>query len=262
MDHRPPAPARSADAAGWIAPRLTGRFGAVTRTVPSGFEAYARIFHPADPGGPQPWRWADVATANNRTMHAVAQWSAISTTESGNAALAGVEDPPLGDLEPSTLRALVDALQPHTPVTDCWFATWQGWGDFYGGTLVTASLGGGLDEPIRRAPAELPLDVAHAATFTTPGRDYFLFAGPLADVTRFGSWHTADWFRPRSPNLFWPDDRSWCVASEIDFDSTLVGGSAALIADIAASEELEAWPIGPDDSLAWDADWVNVAGAG
>ena len=38
----------------WIAPRLTGGFGAVTRTVPCGYPAYARICHPAGArdGGP------------------------------------------------------------------------------------------------------------------------------------------------------------------------------------------------------------------
>ena len=30
----------------WIAPRLRGAFGAVGRVCPTGYEAYARIFHP------------------------------------------------------------------------------------------------------------------------------------------------------------------------------------------------------------------------
>jgi hypothetical protein len=262
VDHHPPAPARSADAAYWIAPRLTGSFGAVVRTVPSGFEAYARVFHPADPGGPPQWLWGEVAAANNRTMHAGAQWARISTTPTGEPALPGVDDPALGDLDPDALSALVEVLARHTAVRDCWFAMWQGWDDFYAGALITASSGGRPHEPIKQVPAEWNLDLANAATFTTPGRDYFLFTGPLADATRFGSWHTAEWYSPRSPNLFWPDDRSWCVASEIDFDSTLVGGSSELIADLAANEVLEAWPINPDDSLAWDADTINRPAAG
>lgn len=256
MDNRPPRPAPTADAAAWIAPRLSGGFGAVTRTVPAGFEAYARIFHPAD-AGDVPLRWADMAAANGRTMHAVAQWSRISSARTGEPALPGVEDPATGDLGPQSLGALVEVLAAYTSVTDCWFAVWQGWGDFYGGATVTSWPAGAQREPAREAPAEWQLDIAHAAQFTTPGRDYFLFTGPLEDASRFGSWHTADWFTPRSPNLFWPDDHSWCVASEIDFDSTLVGGSSELIADLAASEELEAWPIDPDDSLAWDADLPN-----
>ncbi len=44
---------------------------------------------------------------------------------------------------------------------------------------------------------------------------------------------------------------------EIDFDSTVVGGSVALIGVILADPALEAFPIGPDDSLTADADHVN-----
>jgi len=62
---------------------------------------------------------------------------------------------------------------------------------------------------------------------------------------------------PQSPNLLWPVDRSWCVATEIDFDSTLVGGSAELIAAVLANPDLEAFPVRPDDSLQADADTVN-----
>jgi hypothetical protein len=58
-------------------------------------------------------------------------------------------------------------------------------------------------------------------------------------------------------NLFWPADRAWCVASEIDFDSTLIGGSIDLIRNILDAPGLDAWAVGPDDSLAYDADHVN-----
>jgi len=42
------------------------------------------------------------------------------------------------------------------------------------------------------------------------------------------------------PNLWWPDDRAWCVASEIDLDETFVGGTRTLIDDILAREDLGA----------------------
>ncbi len=47
------------------------------------------------------------------------------------------------------------------------------------------------------------------------------------------------------------------MASEIDFDSTLVGGSTQLIDDVLQSPALDSWPVQPDDSLAADADRVN-----
>lgn len=55
-----------------------------------------------------------------------------------------------------------------------------------------------------------------------------------------------DWFASQSPSLFWPADDAWCVASEIDFDSTLVGGSSALVQAITDSAALEAFAIEPD----------------
>ena len=63
--------------------------------------------------------------------------------------------------------------------------------------------------------------------------------------------------RRQSPNLFWPADRTWCVASEIDFDSTLIGGSTELVDAILQAPELDAWSVQPDDSLAHDADRLN-----
>jgi len=121
--------------------------------------------------------------------------------------------------------------------------------------VVSSGLGG-LAPSVRQAPEEWQLD-PHAPEFALPHRIYSLFTGPLGDASKIGRCVTSDWWDPQSPNLFWPDDTSWCVASEIDFDSTLVGGTAGLIAEILHSNDLEAWPVGPDDSLAWDGDIIN-----
>ena len=105
-------------------------------------------------------------------------------------------------------------------------------------------------------PVHQQLDL-HAAQFDLPGRQYNLFTGILDQALHIEYWATDDWFLPRSPNLFWPDDRSWCVTSEIDFDSTLVGGSIGLIDEILANDRLEAWSIRPHDSMARDGDTIN-----
>jgi hypothetical protein len=51
-----------------------------------------------------------------------------------------------------------------------------------------------------------------------------------------------------SPNLWWPDDRAWCVATEIDLAWTYLGGSTALISDVLSKPRLEAQPASPDDN--------------
>ena len=60
-----------------------------------------------------------------------------------------------------------------------------------------------------------------------------------------------------SPASHRPTDRAWFVATEIDFDSTLLGGTPDLIRQILTAPALDAWPVGPDDSLAPDADPLN-----
>lgn len=60
-----------------------------------------------------------------------------------------------------------------------------------------------------------------------------------------------------SPQLIWPTDRSWLVVTEVDFDSTLVGGGAELIAAVVDSPGLEAWAVDPDVSLACGADELD-----
>jgi hypothetical protein len=95
------------------------------------------------------------------------------------------------------------------------------------------------------------------ATITLPAREYLLLEGPLGVLEWLGDPGRIEGFMQQSPNLLWPADRAWFLASEIDFDSTLVGGSAALIGAILDTPALDAWPIGRDDSLAFDADLVN-----
>ena len=91
-----------------------------------------------------------------------------------------------------------------------------------------------------------------------PGRDYILFEGPLDAVTTLGRQVTDDWFIPQSPNLFWPEDQSWCVATEIDYDSSIVAGTSELVAAVMAEPTLETWRVDPDDSLMYDGDTVNT----
>ena len=66
-----------------------------------------------------------------------------------------------------------------------------------------------------------------------------------------------------APNLWWPADRSWCVATEIDLAWTYVGGPAGLIEAVLGDERIEALPAGPGDPLttveAWVTAWVDQA---
>jgi hypothetical protein len=64
-----------------------------------------------------------------------------------------------------------------------------------------------------------------------PNRSHYLLAGAVAAVTQLrypgspGAW--------RNPDLFWPDDRRWFVATDVDFWALYIGGTRRLISDLA-----------------------------
>jgi hypothetical protein len=78
--------------------------------------------------------------------------------------------------------------------------------------------------------------------FSVPGRDVFLLEGSVTDalITLEG----IDWCF-QSAMLWWPDDRAWCVSTEIDFSWTYVGGSQNCIAEVLNDPLLEAQLVTP-----------------
>jgi hypothetical protein len=64
-----------------------------------------------------------------------------------------------------------------------------------------------------------------------------------------------------SCNLWWPADHAWCVATEIDLDSTYVGGSEACIEELLANSELEVARLDGAAGVTADSDTLNSAAA-
>ena len=273
-------PVRDVSVGDWLQPRMCGFGGRVCCVVPTdGFEAVARVLHPAEDAG-RPVRWAEVCERLGRTAHALMQWRSISGTRehvttqgrwprryqasTTTSEWTGAE-PEMGNLPPPALTALLDVLARYTPDDDCYHAVWEGWGwlDGRGVAYLVAS----DTTPVPAAPVPqpaLPPEVLAGPRLRLPSRDYILFRGPLRAALAIGDdhggWRTDDgesWFSPQSPNLVWPVDRSWCMATEIDFDSTLVAGSRDLIDAVLAAPDLEAWPVAPEDDLTDHGDRVN-----
>lgn len=223
---------------------LTGELLDASTVIPRSFEAYARVLHPIefqDRRHPATMRWSDVAALLGRRVHPTTRWHDLIGTpsryERNSEALPGAY-PAWGNLAVTPLRALCDVLASHTDTPDdCLFAVWSGWGWLSGGTArVSLTTDGGVPaEPLMTA-AELA-----APRLRLPGRNYFLLQGPISAMGELvhydgpGRW-------AQSPSLFWPADRAWCVATEIDLDSTFVGGSADTISSVLASPELETLP--------------------
>ena len=255
----------------WIRPRLTGESGTVTGTVPSGYEAYVRVCHPAADRDGTRATWAEVASTTGRQVHPLMQWHALVGTADWlnmRGSLWRGDNPLRGELEPQTLEPLCRLLSAFTSEPRrCYFCLWEGWGWLEGGSEVTIAWHRDAEPPtadeLRPPPPAFSAEELSRPRVKLPqGRNYILMEGPLSAATRVGHWATSAWFIPQSPNLFWSEDRAWCVASEIDFDSTLVGASSGLIDAILASPALDAWPIGPRDSLTADADHINDVQSG
>jgi hypothetical protein len=235
-------------AAAWIAQRLVGDFGAVTRTVPSGYPAYARICHPAADRHGRPVTWRQAAQTTGRQIHPLMQWDALAGSPDPlniRGHLWPGSDPKRGHLGPELLGPLCDLLAAHTAIAEnCYFCLWDGYSRTRGASAIPTS------------PALSSKDMRRSRVHL-PGRDYALLAGPLSAALQIGWWHNADWFEPHSPNLFWPNDHAWCTASEINSDSTLLGGPTELIDAILQTATFDSWPVEPDDSLAAYADRIN-----
>lgn len=232
----------------WIRERLRPPDASVGSVAPTGFETCVRILHGLEWRG-RPARWADVASEGGKTMHPLVQFRALAAHPSEHG------EPFEGGLTVAEVTALSEALERHTTTPDdVWFALWNGFGQLNdgGSSWLVASDGG---ETVESAPALLTAAERGAATLSMPmGRDYLVFRGPLsaiAPLTQQGVWE-------QSPNLWWPADRAWCVATEIDFDSTLVSCSLSVATDLLNDPRFEAFEVDWSDSLMWNADTVNL----
>jgi hypothetical protein len=200
-------------------------------------------------------------------MHRLAQFHAIMRPSAPDVEVA-VTEPDARNLPPELLKALCAALAVHTGTPEsCFFCLWDGYGwisDTGGSGRITfdpIGYSGPPPEPFSYAdsvPEFIRRAAASEARVCLPGRDYLFFEGPIEGAIDFGSYLTPEYFIPQSPNLFWPEDRAWCAASEIDLYCTLVGASNALAESLVANPALEAWRVLPDDPIHYDSDEINI----
>ena len=80
-----------------------------------------------------------------------------------------------------------------------------------------------------------------------------LLSGPLHAATT--SLARPPWDQRAS--LWWPDDRAWCVATDVDSMSTYVVGSRQCIAALLDDDELEVLPVSAEQTVTWDGDRLN-----
>lgn len=163
----------------------------------------------------------------------------------------GAPDPMPGDWW-SAYRALFEIVASvgalHTSTPDrAWFAVSEGHG-FENATTHIAWRDPPFDDDTRRRREEERLRLreeygwrntamrsalSRLPRFHLPNRTYYLFGGPASAVVEVCYPDSpTEW---RNPDLFWPDDRRWFVATDVDFWSLYVGGDDDLIADLIRS---------------------------
>ncbi len=206
--------------ADWIARARRGASGTVGSLVPNGYKSYLRLRAPEP--DVEDW-WSDY----RRLFEVVAAVGALHTSCPERA----------------------------------WFAVWEG----HGFTTFSTHLAwnGPLDDDVTRAAldeqrARLREDAARLKArvqsaldeiprFELPDRAYYLLVGPVAAVAGIedpstpGRWH--------QPDLVWPDDRRWFVATDVDFWSLYVGGDGDLISGLAAELSTPTEPVALDQPL-------------
>lgn len=224
---------RDVSAADWMRPRLYGFAEDVGSVVPEGFDAYARLFHPVNLGDGERHRWSDIARRNGRIVHPEMQLHMISrpldAPRSSVYRRGDRDDDAAGSLPPPERAELVELLRTETSTPDdCWFCVWEGFGC--------------VDDSGVSVRVELPQ------------RSYLLARGPIERA--FDSFGSHPW--DQSPSLWWPEDRAWVVATEVDFAWTYVGGTAGLIERLLTDPALEVLPARLHDKPFFNSDVLNA----
>jgi hypothetical protein len=146
------------------------------------------------------------------------------------------------ELPMDDLRRLSETLGVYTPPSSrIWYCVWDGYGWMHGGHAVTGS-----------PPGVAPLDVQAGGRVRLPNREYYLYSGDLSVAVTL----MADPWRLQ-PNLWWPESREWCVATEIDLVVTFVGGSQALVEAISGDSAFGTKMVTADDTFEQGLDYMR-----
>lgn len=234
---------RDISSAAWLTARLWAwrrnppvRVGSM---VPERYPAYGRLLHPAGSAtadGPRAIRWADIAAAKGRTIDGTVRFNDVvdwDPARDGSLPPWPYRPPRDGSMGEHECRVLAEVLAGFTATPrQCWFCLWDGW-----------------DVPQLRPPnAGLPR--VHGQH-----RNYFLFTGPVTAATSFRGVIHAEWNSElsarwdQSPSLWWPEDRAWCVGTDIDGYSTYLACNDKCLDALVHDSRVEVLPVKIDDCV-------------
>lgn len=254
--------------------------------IPPGFAAYARVFHPVErdrPATEKSWigldpheylhngpvtgneieyescSWATAAQAFGTHMHPQAQYPRLTKQDPHNMEPKLATDgwrysqPRTGNLTSLTLGVLASVLANYTTTPNSGVAAiWEGYG-----RLIDS--GRGSKEP---GTGVLPREIALGPRLSLDGGtwNYFLFgagASAFVEDSWLGRSPWIDTHFEQSPTYLWPDDQSWALHTNVDLDSSIIGGSQELINQLLQTPGVEVLPLHTDADLSWGGDKIN-----
>jgi hypothetical protein len=141
----------------------------------------------------------------------------------------------VGSLVPCRYESYLEVESPPSDV-DAW---WDAYRDVF---AVIADVGGQATATPRQAwyavweghGFDVPRrEIDGLCRFSRPYRSYYLLGGDVSDVVKL-RWpgERERWFRP---DLWWPEDRTWFVGTDVDFWRIYVGGDASFTGEVAAA---------------------------
>ena len=232
----------------WVEEALGRRFAHVESLVPKGYAAYARLLHPAMTQEYQPVRWSTVAEWSGKIYHSLMAFEGISVPKIGYGSVdqPWVYEPAEDMIEQEDIVELSSLLSEYTATPDhYYFAVWDGYGSFSAGASALVTTSGGI-------PLLPAVGVERAQRIKGVGREYLLYSGPPSFSDFF------DFPGLDGPNLWWPADRSWCVSTDIDQDSTYIGASEECVERLLSHPSLEVLRTTSDAPVYMAADKINL----
>ena len=224
--------------------------------LPDVFEAYARILHPAYRGSADVGsvRWRTLAERNHVVLGPESTFAEISRIAPDD--VHGLDEavPLNGCLPREETQALASLLEAFTTTPErCWFCLWVGQGFWWHGSHSPSV---SEDDPspearavlkeYQRVSREIDALMRRTPQVRAQNREYFLFRGALRHADAFppieGPWY-------QSPNIWWPDDRAWCVVTEVDGYSSYLGGTRECVASVLAADDLEAISVSSENRI-------------
>ena len=237
-------PERDTARAEWVRRNCSGPLFTLHRSIPRGFERYARILHPwwrlaaatteqelafrrggwVDPSHLTPVRWQDQADKVGAQLTATSLWNDFASSDipdldeldafvvNGNG---GIMPPDEGELSRDIGEAIFTAVSAFSgEACECICAFWEGFG------VVSA-----IDAPVIDSMAQ---------------GEHRLFSANLAEVLK--AWLSE--LDPNSlavtPQAIWPLSRDWFLAVPFEQTNSFFGGSTEFVGELLSSSALEA----------------------